>query len=246
MSSHIDQSVPRVVGDTSSDRPATPSKDTDFYDLSTNTGSFFTGGSWRSSLPTITVLASVTALSNVAVASRYNGMIAELTDGSLWRFVSASTLTGDNLLVVTPVAGTGRWVLLPGSVDVPLPVTSGTADGAVLLTLQSGMRLIPRNAYWDVTSAFTGGSASALGASSNKAGFTTNGWLAGGTTGDVAATLTVGVTAGFIGLGINTATAQWGAIFVSGDTVKLNRITSAFTTGAGNLHVVGSLVANTG
>jgi hypothetical protein len=98
--------------------------------------------------------------------------------------------------------------------------------------------LTPEHGYWEVTTGFTGGSSSAIGiSSSNSTGHTTKGDLLGGSGGDVAATLVAGYPSGTIGADIAA-----GLMMVAADTVRFDRITSAFTAGAGAAHLVGFLV----
>lgn len=247
MSSHTDFNVPFIVGDSASDRPAAPAKDSFFFPIDTGVPSFFTNKAWHAMVPSSASVASLTALAAIATAGRYDGQVLQVTDSQTrWVFDSDSVLTGDNLLVVSPTAGTGRWLRAPGSVDLSMAISSGTANGATLLTLQAGMRLLPTNEYWETTIAWSGGSSSAIGLSSSKTGFSTAGDLLGGAAGDVAATLVTGVTAGTIGVGVNSVAKVHAAIFVSGDAILFNRITSAYTTGAGFAHIVADLVANPG
>jgi len=247
MSSHVDYSLPVIVGDTISDRPATPSKDMAFLDLSTSLFSVFANAAWHGLLPTVTSVASMTALKAIAASSRFTGLRVLVTaDGSKWKFSATSPLTGDDLLAATPAAGTGVWLREEGTVDLSMAITSATTNNQVLLTLQSGQRLRPADFYWETTLAWSGGSSSGIGLNSNKTGFSTAGDLLGNTLGDVAATLVTGVTAGTVGGGFDTVTKRHNAIFVSGDTIRFNRVVSAYTTGAGNAHAIVDLLLNTG
>lgn len=116
-----------------------------------------------------------------------------------------------------------------GIVTKKCPVSAQTPDGEVLFTVPDGHRLRLSRAYWHVTTDFTGGASSAIGLDSNNAAYSTPGDLLGGAGGDVAA----GLTAGFRG----TAGAKVGSaapiILGPGDTVRFQRIASAFTAGAG-------------
>lgn len=174
-------------------------------------------------------------------------------DGSLWKFHSTSTLTGDDLFVATPSDSptAGRWLRAPGSVvDVSMAITFNTADAAVLATLPTGCVLRIHDLIWEVTTSFTGGSSSAIGVSSGKTGFTTKGDLLGGASGDVAATLVStaagGLVAGTAGAKADTLAEQRALLFVAGDTIRFDRITSAFTAGAGNVRLFGRLLRNAG
>lgn len=158
-----------------------------------------------------------------------------------------SLLTGDDQLVVRPtdVAAdkAGRWLALPGQiVDLEFAFTYETADGATLYTLPTSSALLVQRGYWEITTACTGGSSSAIGLDSDQTGFTTPGDLLGGASGDVEATL---VTGDYI-LGTVGAKQATGILLVGGKVVRYQRITSAFTAGAGKAHLVGALLANPG
>lgn len=125
--------------------------------------------------------------------------------------------------------------LVPGSVvDLAFPIAFGTADAAVLGTVPAGCALLVLRGYWDVTSGFTGGTSSAIGLSSSQTAHSTKGDLLGGGSGDVTATL------GTAGLKLGTAGADQaaGILLDAGATIKFDRITSAFTAGAGYAHLV--------
>lgn len=166
-----------------------------------------------------------------------------------------SELDGDDQLVIIPndrnsVVDTaltsdlpGRWLAVPNqSVNLALPFTYATADAATLYTLPTGANLRVAGGYWEVTTGFTGGSSSAIGLSSDQTGHTTKGDLLGGGSGDVAATLVAG---SYIEATIGADVAA-GVILKAGKVIRFDRITSAFTAGAGNAHVVGQLLSNSG
>lgn len=123
-----------------------------------------------------------------------------------------------------------------------LAIAFGTADAATLFTVPSGVRLIVHRAMWEVTASFTGGVSSAIGVSSTNTAFSTKGDILGGASGDVAATL---VSTGAKVLG-GTLGAKFGTngvvILSAGDTLRFDRITSAFTAGAGFVHVQASIL----
>lgn len=57
--------------------------------------------------------ADVTAIKAVAAADRTNGdIVLNRTTDKLYRFNSSSTATGDDYNVLTPSAGSGRWILI--------------------------------------------------------------------------------------------------------------------------------------
>jgi hypothetical protein len=188
-------------------------------------------------------VADRTALKAIAAADRASGMLClVLSDMSLWRFHSSSTAadTTENL-VATPAAGSGRWLRVPGAIDLSLAFAFGTADAAALFTVPTGARLLVRRGYWEVAVSMTGGTDSAIGASSNATGHTTKGDLHGGAAGDVAASLTAGVRLGTIG-----ADVAAGILLVATNTIRFDRIVDAFTAGSGNLHFDCEILANPG
>ena len=203
-------------------------------------------------------VASVTALKLIAAEDRPDSQIRLVTGkpsvgGGLWIFSLSSSLTGDYVLVAAPSAGSGRWLRAPGEVDLALPITFATADATALLTIQAGSRLCIRELFWEVTTSFTGGASSAIGVSSNKTTptiWSTKGDLLGGATGDVLATLVStaadGIVAGTVGTDWDTVAKRRGGIWVPTDTIRFDAITSAFTAGAGYVHVVGNLMQNAG
>jgi hypothetical protein len=194
-------------------------------------------------------VANVAALAAIPRDMRADGQIICLGDGSLWRFSQAATASDPSgNLVVTPDAGAGRWLRMPGSLRLILPFTFATADAAALLTMPTGALFLVRKAFWTIDTDLTGGASSAIGLSSNKTGFTTKGDLLGGAAGDVAASLTAALSPanGTIGAKLDTVAELHSALWKAGDTFRFDRITSAFTAGAGAAHVVGDLLANAG
>ena len=129
---------------------------------------------------------------------------------------------------VTSLEGSGAGTL-------KLAISSATADGEVLFTVPDGHYLRLNRTYWDIQTGFTGGASSAIGLSSSNASYATKGDLLGGASGDVTATLgTAGIKGGTIG-------AKFGSngviVLAPGDTIKFDRITSAFTAGSGYVFV---------
>jgi hypothetical protein len=186
----------------------------------------------------VATLAALKALAATDPAHVQGNVVLVDADRSEWTFSVSSTLTGDDIFVVTPTNATGRWLRKTGYVDLRFAFTYATADAAILGTLPTGARFKPMGGYWEVTTGFTGGSSSAIGiSSSNSTGHTTKGDLLGGSGGDVAATLVAGYPSGTIGADIDA-----GLMMVAADTVRFDRITSAFTAGAGAAHLVGFLV----
>lgn len=207
------------------------------HPLSTNTG-----GTVARAQVTLTV-AQLKAI-GADDARRTHGAEVQLTDGSRWFFHSTSALTGDDIIVVAPTTGSGRWLRQIGYADLALPFTAATADGATLLTIPTGCVFKLESAHWDITVAMTGGSSSAIGVAAT--GHTTAGDILGGATGDVEATLTAGRKAGTVGAKMDTDVELHSMIFGAAAAFTFERITSAFTAGSGNVRLVGAILANAG
>jgi hypothetical protein len=132
----------------------------------------------------------------------------------------------------------GRYIRDDAAVALKLPIGFATADAAPLFRLPSDatQRLLLESLFWEVTAAFTGGSSSAIGVSSSQSPYNTKGDLLGGGSGDVLATLTTGIKGGTIGADFGSN----GIIVLNpGAIIRFDRITSAFTAGAGFVHVLG-------
>lgn len=189
---------------------------------------------------------TVAGLRALTAQERDDGVQAETTGGGLWRFKAASTATDDGHFVLTPndAPAAGRWVRMGATATYFLmAITQATADAAVLLTIPTGVTLIPDDFFWVVTTPFTGGTSSAIGvSSSNISGKTTKGDLLGGAAGDLTATLgTAGTVAGTIG-------AQWTTVagrryvMKAGDTIRFDRIASQYTAGVGSVGMRGLIL----
>lgn len=194
--------------------------------------------------------ATLAAMKATPSENREDGMLCMVTaDGSKWRFSASSALTGDDVLVAAPSAGTGRFLRDEGSTVLRLPFTFATSDAAVLLTVPAGCLMTVKEFAWDIDTGLTGGSSSAIGvSSSNHTGHTTKGDLLGGAAGDVAAGLvasTANYTAGTIGAAFTTI-ANRRPKFKAADTIRFDRITSAFTAGAGSVLVFVDIEQNAG
>jgi hypothetical protein len=114
-----------------------------------------------------------------------------------------------------------------------LAIDFSMADATVLFTVPMRSRVML--AYWEVVTPFTGGASSAIGLSSSQAPYTAKGSVHGGAAGDVAATLVAGFNAGTAGTSITASPKV--VVLEAGSTIKFDRITSAFTAGAGYVHV---------
>lgn len=127
-----------------------------------------------------------------------------------------------------------------------LPITFNNADASVLYTVPTGQRMFIHKTAWEVTVGWTGGAASAIGVSTNDPFGNTKGDILGGAGGDVAALLVVadGATGGVLKGGtVGTKVTGTNVLCIrSGNVLRFDRITSAFTAGAGFVHVNASFV----
>lgn len=186
-------------------------------------------------------VATRAALTAVAAAGRYDGqMVMVRTDGSLWRFVAASSVSADGAgeLALAPDVGTGRWLRANQSFTMKLAISKDTADATALCTIPGQMALrMTGLPYWEVTTGFTGGTSSAIGMSASAIA-TTKGDLLGGAAGQLTAVLgTAGVKPGTIGPLIDTLAEQQAFLLVAADFLRFDRIASAYTAGVGSICV---------
>lgn len=191
----------------------------------------------------------IATLKTIAAGDRVHGQEVLVDVGqSRWRFHSTSVVAGDDQLVVTPTAGTGRWLRIPGMIDLAFPITFATADAAVLYAMPVGAKLLIQNLYYLVSTTFAGGSSSTIGVSSTKTGFSSKGDLLSGSVGEAAAALvsTVGTVPGIIGVGLNSVVKLKTAIWLPTDNIRFDQITSAFTSGVAEIHCTGQLLVNNG
>jgi hypothetical protein len=119
-----------------------------------------------------------------------------------------------------------------GVLTLRFPVDYTTPDGTILKTIEPGHRVRIARSYWKVLVPFTGGTNSAIGASSStNAAYSTKGDIQGGASGDLAAALT---PAGFRG---GTAGAKMSGnqavVLGPGDTIRYDIIAGGFTDGKG-------------
>lgn len=143
----------------------------------------------------------------------------------------------------------GNWVRSPdapvsglnASLALKLAIAYTTLDGATLYTVPTDMRLLVEQMFWEVATAFTGGTASAIGVSSDQAPHSTQGDLLGGAGGDVEATLVAGLTQGTLGASFSSAPNL--VVLEPGAIVRFDRIVDAFTAGAGFVHLIGRPLA---
>lgn len=181
--------------------------------------------------------ANATAMAAMALKDLANGMrTVDLSTGRRWRYSSASTATDTTNNLVIPVTAGGSWIREAEAVDLKLAVSKDTADAAVLFTVPTGVVLHVRRTFWELTAAFTGGTSSAIGASSSNSNYSTKGDIQGGASGDLTAALAAaGYKPGTIGAKFGTNGV---VVLVAGDTVRFDRIASVYTAGAGYLHLL--------
>lgn len=201
----------------------------------------------------VATLAALTALGAAHPARVHGNEVRVDSDGSLWRWHSTSTLTAVTALVVAAddAPSAGRWLRVAGRVVLAFPFTFATADAAILATFPTGCRFRLHETAWKVSTTFAGGSSSAIGASSSTiSGATTKGDLLGGASGDVAATLVSTAANGFVsgtaGATMDSIANKRTKIFVPTSTLRFDRITSAFTSGVGEVQLIGDLELNLG
>lgn len=179
---------------------------------------------------------------------RWIGMGATTSVGRyLWD--PTSTLAADGQLVIAPDDGAdGRFLLATGQeVQLSFPFTFATADAAPLLTMPAGAYLWPTRFWWKITANMAGGAASTIGVSSNVTGYDTKGDLLGGAAGDAAATLTAALSPALGTIGVKWDTVLERRFMLRPTNVlRYDRITSAFTEGAGSVEMTALVVANAG
>lgn len=124
-----------------------------------------------------------------------------------------------------------------------LAIGFGTADATALYTLPTltnGAKAVRIDSlYWEIGTSFTGGASSTIGISSTNTRYNVKGDLLGGSAGDVAATLvsTQVYVPGTLGAKFAVAATTGKVILVAGDSIRFDVITSAFTAGAGFVHI---------
>lgn len=169
-----------------------------------------------------------------------------------YRWVAGSTAADSNAsqLVVVPTTGgaSGRWLRCDQYVDLVLPFTFATANGAALCTCPAGLTMwltTDRNLWEVTTTPFSGGAATAIGLSVQDAAITSSaGDLAGGAAGDGIPNSMFTTTGFWYPTNGGYATGDKGLVIQSTGYVEFNRIASAYTAGVGNAHVSARLIAN--
>jgi hypothetical protein len=186
-------------------------------------------------------VADRTALKAIAAASRYEGMqVMVQSDYSTWVFDSSSTLTDDTALelVQEPAAGTGAWIRADKSFTMSIPCSYANTDGEAIETIPAGFVVrLAAHPYLEVGTAWTGGSSSAIGFSTNISGYEAGGDFLGTASGMLAAALGAGVINSTIGDELGDITGLNAMLFVATSEIQFDRVASAFTAGTGNLRV---------
>jgi hypothetical protein len=177
------------------------------------------------------------------------GPLAATTPQGRYTWAPSSTLTADGQLVIAPTDGSDGRFLLDAGQDVHLsfPFTWETADAAALLTMPAGAYLWPARLWWKITADMTGGAGSTIGVSTDVTGYDVKGDLLGGAAGDAAAALTAALSPA-----LGTIGAKWDTVpekrfmLRPADVLRFDRITSAFTAGAGSVEMTALVVENAG
>lgn len=193
--------------------------------------------------PSITlreVLASVhSSYTNAAAVEAlttndHNGAIMVGTTLFVWNPTSLANDSTKQLAIRPTVIASdaaGRFEIASSTFAISMAHTFETANNAVLFTVPVGFRLIVQRMFHRVSADYVN-SSGRVGASSSNSAYNTAGDLIGGSGGDAAAALTIGVRGGTIG----TKFGSNGAVeLIAGDTIKWNVIASGYTAGAGEL-----------
>lgn len=181
------------------------------------------------------------ALKAIAAGSRFTGqLILVQSDGSLWRFDGASTLTDDTAdeLVQEPDAGAGAWLRADKAFVMKIPIAFGLADAAAIETIPEGFALrLTGHPYWEIVTPFAGGVASTIGISTSLTGYDTKGDLLGGAAGDSTAVESAGIAVGTLGGELNDEVGFHAVLLEEGSEIRYDEITSAYTAGAGFVRI---------
>lgn len=161
-----------------------------------------------------------------------------------YRFIAASTSPDNNQSQLVVVPGTnpasGKWHRIDSAFDLVIPVTFANTDNQQLVLVPTPMTLLPVYAgiFLEVTTAWAGGTTPKIGLSFTNGTVTrTQGNLAGGATGNGAFTF---VTYKQLTLGSQYSIAAGttdAVVLGPGSTILWDRISDAYTSGAGNIHI---------
>lgn len=161
-----------------------------------------------------------------------------------YRFIAASASPDNNQSQLVVVPGTnpasGKWHRVDSAFDLVIPVTFANTDNQQLVLVPTPMTLLPVYAgiFLEVVTAWAGGATPTVGLSFTNGTVTrTKGNLAGGAAGNGAFTF---VTYQQLTLGsqYSIAAGTTNAVVLGpGSTILWDRITSAYTSGTGNIHI---------
>lgn len=163
---------------------------------------------------------------------------------ALYRFVAASVSPDNNQSQLVVVPGTnpasGKWHRVDSAFDLVIPVTFANTDNQQLVLVPTPMTLLPVYAgiFLEVVTAWAGGATPTIGLSfSNGTVTRAQGNLAGGAAGNGAFTY-VTYRQLTLGLQYSIAAGTVDAIVLGpGSQIFWDRITSAYTSGTGNIHI---------
>lgn len=200
-------------------------------------------------------VADLATLKSTPENQRVNGqLVLVVADQTIWYYDTDATLTGDDVLVVAPTSGTGRWLRKPGAAMLAIPFYATTPTGTNLLTIPTGCLLAPREFGYRVSRVFTGASNAAIAfSSSNHPGHTGPANFAGTL---VATQLSQMFSATANGTGLDFALAPIGTTFGTiaerrtwmkpGDTIRADIIGAQFATGVAQLLLLCDILQNNG
>lgn len=189
----------------------------------------------------LSTVADRAALKAIAAGSRFTGQVVLVqSDGSLWRFDGASTLTDDTAdeLAQKPDAGAGCWLRADKAFVMKIPIAFGMADAEAIETIPEGFALrLTGHPYWEIVTPFAGGVASTIGISTDLTGYDTKGDILGGAAGDSTAVESAGIAVGTQGGQLNDNVGFNDILMEEGKKFRYDRITSAYTAGAGFVRI---------
>lgn len=192
------------------------------------------------------VCTTAAQLRDLPAHNRHNGLRAHVrADGSNWEFSASaadSVVDTTNHCVMSPDAGSGRWLRTDTVIPMKFAVGFATADDTTIFTVPTGFTLEFEKFFWEITTSWTGGTSSAIGVS-GTAPHATAGDLLGGAAGAVLAELTTAIGYNQATVGVSYSASPGLAIMVPTDTIEFDRITSAFTAGAGFVHAIAHRIA---
>jgi hypothetical protein len=175
---------------------------------------------------------------HVAIVSRISATIPVTAK---YRWIAASTSPDNNQSQLVIVPGTspasGKWVRWDPCFDLVIPATFANTDNQSMVVVPAEMTLQPHpNIILEVTTVWAGGAASTIGLSFSTPSLNrARGNLAGGAAGNSGFTSTF-FAAMTLGSQFAGGLAQ-AVILPPASIIAYDRITSAFTSGAGNFHL---------